>query len=182
MALPVTVPTTEAHEGRQGPARTVPSSRIRNLVLTSPVSFLDNMCVENVFHRAASEAVSHQRSQHDWCSPLSNKKLAPLSVRRCSSINSIVIGSGCNSVVFKCTDAKTGETFAVKEPRSPTSKDACRSPQGQKDSRMLQDLRHENVVEHRRGCEDGSMVLEYLDGGSLLSVMERAGGCLDEEQ
>jgi len=45
---------------------------------------------------------------------------------------------------------------------------------------MLAELDHENVVCHRYGRTDGSMVMEYVEGGSLLDVMERSGGKLSE--
>lgn len=93
-----------------------------------------------------------------------------------------LIGRGSYSNVFKCEDVESGTSFAVKGPRSPTARSACLSPQGRKDAAMLQSLLHENVVEHRHGCADGSMIMEFLDGGSLLDVMERNGGKLSETE
>ena len=48
------------------------------------------------------------------------------------------IGQGCNSVVYKCH--VSGETFALKEPRSPASRKACLSPQGRKHPQILRPI------------------------------------------
>eukprot|EP00961_Rhodomonas_salina_P074936 1006079-Rhodomonas_salina.2 len=112
--------------------------------------------------------------------PRTNRHGNLFDLRRCRS-SQVVLGRGSTSVVLKCTDVSTGEAVAVKGPRSPNVREACRSSAGKKDAQMLEELRHENIVEHRKGCSDGSMVMEYLDGGSLLDVMARAGGSLDED-
>mmetsp|Transcript_45355 Transcript_45355/g.106446 ORF Transcript_45355/g.106446 Transcript_45355/m.106446 type:complete len:431 (-) Transcript_45355:283-1575(-) len=92
------------------------------------------------------------------------------------------IGAGFDGNVYRAHDSETGEIYAIKQPSSPRARRASMSPEGRKLANSLEGLDHENVLRHRHGFENGDMVMEYVEGGSMVDFIERQGGKLREDQ
>eukprot|EP00727_Mastigamoeba_balamuthi_P013352 m51a1_g864 putative protein serine threonine kinase (549) ;mRNA; f:811292-813592 len=89
-----------------------------------------------------------------------------------------LIGSGATGVVYKAVNVSTGEFAAIKLMKK-NSKLATSSIQSiQKEIEILNKLNHPNIVKvisHSASDDHISLVLEYVDGGSLLSIVQKFG-------
>jgi len=82
------------------------------------------------------------------------------------------VGSGAKGTVFKVFNSETGETLALKSPKGSDARRACSSPSSPCPHSAM---RHENVVQLKGSSEDGSIVMEFVDGRSLADVIGDEG-------
>mmetsp|Transcript_43600 Transcript_43600/g.102495 ORF Transcript_43600/g.102495 Transcript_43600/m.102495 type:complete len:320 (+) Transcript_43600:101-1060(+) len=92
------------------------------------------------------------------------------------------VGRGHDGNVYRAEDSTTGEVFALKQPSNARARRASLSPEGRALAEEIAELHHENVLEHKQGLENGDMIMEYIEGGSMLDLIERMGGKLREDQ
>ena len=95
-----------------------------------------------------------------------------------------VVGAGASAQVFAADDARLGRRVAVKLLHPALAGDATFLRKFQAEARLAASLNHRNVLHvYDWGDEDGMpyLVLEYLGGGSLRSLLD-AGRLLSPQQ
>jgi serine/threonine protein kinase len=88
-----------------------------------------------------------------------------------------LLGAGGMGAVFEARHTAIGKTVAIKVLRPDAARDPQLAPRFLQEARSANDVRHKNIVEILDFGVEGNrpyMVLEYLHGDTLATVLERA--------
>ena len=95
------------------------------------------------------------------------------------------LGTGGMSVVFKATDLKDGSAVAIKMLRDDVADDRESLDIFMNESKVVSMLSHPNIVSIRAvsfKTEKKYLVMEYIDGISLRTYLDRRGALDTREQ